>query len=120
MAHGDHSGQEDGHSCLQLRTLMLKTQEGTLVMNPRTIARKYVTSGWFFLDLLAGFPVLLIIKIASQGQEVEGQSLLRLNQTTKIFRIFRVLRVFRLVKLNRLFALLTDRGKKKQADPLEA
>ena len=51
---------------VQFRTGFM--QEGTLVMNPRTIARKYVTSGWFFLDLLAGFPVLLIIKIASQGQ----------------------------------------------------
>ena len=74
--------------------------------------RRYVSSGWFFLDLLAGFPVLLVVKLANQGSEAaQGQSLLQLQKTTKIFRIFRVLRVFRLVKLNRLFSLLEDQLK---------
>ena len=85
------------------------------MMDPRAIARKYVASGWFFLDILAGFPVLVVIKLASpapedptgsdaEAHEGGAQSLARLNQATKIFRIvrvMRVLRIFRLMKLNR-------------------
>ena len=112
---------------VQFRTGFM--QEGTLVMDPRTIAAKYVRSGWFLLDVLAGFPVLLVIKFAgleSTGaadceslegvdcEKLEGESLLRLNQATKIFRIvrvMRVLRIFRLMKLNRLFALMEEQLK---------
>ena len=86
------------------------------MMDPRAIARKYVASGWLFLDILAGFPVLVVIKLASPASEEDptgsdaeaheggAQSLARLNQATKIFRIvrvMRVLRIFRLMKLNR-------------------
>ena len=77
--------------------------EGTLIMDPVIISKKYVKSGWFFLDLLAGFPVLLVMKLAAgdDGGNAQGQSLAQTTKTFKIFRIFRVLRVFRLVKLNR-------------------
>ena len=70
-----------------------------------TCPRRYLRSGWFFLDFLAGFPVLLVMdlhkELSGQDDSGDGQSLAQLTKTTKIFRIFRVLRVFRLVKLNR-------------------
>lgn len=98
---------------VQFRTGFMK--EGTLVMDPALIARRYIFSGWLFLDFLAGFPVLLVMRLATGqmgaddcgggGSEGgQGEELLRLNQTTKLFRIvrvMRVLRIFRLVKLNR-------------------
>ena len=71
-------------------------EEGRYVRDGSAIARRYVRSGWFVLDLLAGVPIQNIVEWSTGGMGAQGEALLRANHLLRIFRVFRVLRLAKL------------------------
>ena len=68
-----------------------RDDDGVLVMSLRTIARRYVRSGWFFVNLLASFPTtsILYARFHQNGEQVTGDTLF-------IFELFKLLRLVRI------------------------
>ena len=86
--------------------------EGLYVRNPHTIARAYIRSPWFALDVLAALPVSLILTAVGYSG-----SLARVNQLSRAFRLFKLNFVMRrieehmqinpaVVRIFKLFAML--------------
>lgn len=68
-----------------------RDENGVLIFSLRTIARRYIRSGWFFLNLLASFPTtsILYAKLHQNDMTVTGDSLF-------IFEFFKLLRLVRI------------------------
>ena len=81
--------------------------DGRRVRDPRLIARRYVTSCWFYLDICAAFPVNPIIQIvgltmAKQDSSEGGFDPAYINYLARVVRILKVLRLIRLLRLLKL------------------
>ena len=81
--------------------------DGRRVRDPRLIARRYVTSCWFYLDICAAFPVNPIIRIvdltmAKQDDGEGGFDPAYINYLARVVRILKVLRLIRLLRLLKL------------------
>ena len=81
--------------------------DGRRVRDPRLIARRYVTSCWFYLDICAAFPVNPIIQLVlavSEKQEASegGFDPSYINYLARVVRILKVLRLIRLLRLLKL------------------
>ena len=95
-------------------------KEGRLIREPRKIARRYMMS-WFFIDLIAGFPVGPILQLISAINGSDNDSgLTRLNHIARLLRfskVLRVLRVFRVAKLAQIISQLEASGVLKIVSP---
>ena len=81
--------------------------DGRRVRDPRLIARRYVTSYWFYLDICAAFPVNPIIRIVALTMEKQDSSEggfdpAYINYLARVVRILKVLRLIRLLRLLKL------------------
>jgi CRP-like cAMP-binding protein len=74
-------------------------KEGNEVVDPRIIAKQYIYSGLFFLDLVASFPFEII---SSNGA---GSSHLGLLRMLKLVRLLRMRRIIVYLKFNTDFKL---------------
>ncbi|KAL7495293.1 hypothetical protein ACHAWT_006619 [Skeletonema menzelii] len=75
-----------------------RDENGVLIFSLRTIAKRYIRSGWFFVNLLASFPTtsILYAKYYRNGEQVTGDTLF-------IFELFKLLRLVRInVRIKKL------------------
>lgn len=78
--------------CLNMRTVYYN-QQNELVMDPKTIVRKYVCSYWFVIDFLAVFPFDLLVGGGTCGAGGEdGGGFTAVVGLLKAFRLLRLLR----------------------------
>ena len=89
---------------LNFRTGYLDVQARTLVLEPKTICRKYVTT-WFGADLLASMPFDVIYLTC--GRQCESH--------VWTFKFLRVLRMCRILRLSRILSRLKMRFALNQA-----
>jgi CRP-like cAMP-binding protein len=85
---------------INFRTAYYDPAEHVLVVDQRTICRKYLTS-WFAIDLLSCIPVTYIELLAT-GVQTNGTNDESLHESGSQLKLFKVLRLFRLTKLLRL------------------
>jgi len=69
---------------------------GHLYTDLTSISRKYVRSGWFFIDCVAAFPFSFFSLAFSRSYIAD------VSKSTKMVRIFKLLRALKLVRLFRL------------------
>jgi hypothetical protein len=68
-----------------------RDENGLLIFSLRTIARQYIRSGWFFINLLASFPTTTILytNYHRNGQNVTGNALF----VMELFKLLRLVRI---------------------------
>jgi len=68
-----------------------RDDNGVLIFSLRTIARRYIRSGWFFVNLLASFPTtsILYAKYRQNDMTVTGDTLFILE----MFKLLRLVRI---------------------------
>ena len=79
--------------------------------SPRMIARRYMASFWFYLDIIAAFPLNPLMRILESSlrrdkEEDEDFDPTYINQLARLVRILKVLRLIRLVRLIKLAEVL--------------
>ena len=82
---------------LNLRTVYYD-EEGQLVLQPRTIYRKYLCSHWFVIDFLAVFPFDIIV---SGGWDCGTASEADEDAYTSVTKLLKALRLLRLVRFRK-------------------
>lgn len=80
---------------------------GNIIMLPQRIARNYMRSRWFVLDLIIVVPdwIGTIGELASQGSESGTSGAAGL---LRVFRVIRIMRLLRISKVKRLMTILQD------------
>jgi hypothetical protein len=68
-----------------------RDENGQLIFSLRTIARRYIRSGWFFVNLLASFPTttLLYAKYYRNDEQLTGDRLF----AVEVFKLLRIVRL---------------------------
>jgi len=66
------------------------------IISLKKIGYNYIT-GWFFIDLMAVFPVQIIENLFSNGQS------LKLARLARLPRLYRLMRILRMIKMLRVF-----------------
>ena len=68
---------------------------GYLIYNLSTIRRNYITSGWFFINLLSSVPTSLLIWTTASSDHIKS----KVDSILMILDVFKLLRIFRLKRL---------------------
>jgi hypothetical protein len=68
-----------------------RDENGQLIFNLRTIARRYIRSGWFFVNLLASVPTTTVLyaKYYRNAEQVTGDTLF----IVELFKLLRLVRI---------------------------
>jgi len=75
---------------------------GIVSLNRFDIAREYLKS-WFWIDLISGFPLDLVL----EGQDTKGNAgLAKLAKTGKVIRMFKLVRLLRIARVARVVSRL--------------
>lgn len=69
--------------------------KGYLIYNLSTIRRNYITSGWFFINLLSSVPTSLLIWTTASSDHIKS----KVDSILMILDVFKLLRIFRLKRL---------------------
>lgn len=80
------------------------------VTDNKKIAMKYISSGWFFFDVLSIIPIDYIIKGFDQSDSTNGADEANINSLLRFAKFSKVYKIVRLTRLAKVFKLL----KKKQ------
>jgi len=74
---------------------------GTVILDPRTIAVKYIKS-WFVVDFVSSLPLDYVF-LSVEGQSYSAGRALRILRLAKLLQLLRLLRISRLVRYVRLW-----------------
>eukprot|EP01051_Picozoa_sp_SAG22_P018353 SAG22_NODE_3066_length_1969_cov_1.256684_3_plen_152_part_01 len=74
-------------------------ERGIRMSDPKIVARTYVYSGWFALDVVAGFPIQHVLDAVEEDNKQAGTGDTRL---LKIIRLVRLARMLRVAKIKRM------------------
>ena len=69
-----------------------------LVTDKFVIAKSYLLS-WFIIDLLAIFPLHLVLTINENTQKEEYNDLVRLSRFGRLYKLFKLARLIRIFKI---------------------
>lgn len=76
-----------------------KNEDGTLVWSQRLIARHYVCSAWFYVDIAASLPLNYLVP--ELGTYNRAGRLLRIAKAARAFRLVRLVKLLRVSRLQR-------------------
>lgn len=81
----------------------------TYIDTRKEIAKRYVLSPWFWIDLLAAFPfdfILFLVNIHEHNKTPGVLNIVKIGKlytSVRIFKFMRLVKFFRLLKLFKLF-----------------
>lgn len=92
---------------LNFRTGYVGDKTGTVVMEPRLVARRYART-WLVLDVVATVPWDLVARAADAGEPSSAALFPRLLRAVRLYRLAKLIRLFRLLRAFKLREMFKD------------